>query len=512
MARNPEPLHAVVLPYPTQGHITPMMQFAKKLASKGVTVTFVTTHHRHQQITKAHTHSAEQEDPIEQEAHNLGLDIRSAQISDGLPLDFDRSARFNDFMRTVDNMGGELERLLHNLNKVGTAISCVIADTILPWSFEVTRKLGIPWISFWTQPTFLYSIYYHAHLLEDLRHSLYEGTADEESISIDFIPGVPTLETRDLPSFIRETDADSQYILDLLFKSFQVSREADWVLGNSFDDIESKAVSLNPPVLHVGPLLPSGFLNGEHSKDLSVGTSILAQFDCSEWLDAKPTCSVIYVSFGSLIHATMAQLEEIAMGLKDSGQFFLWVLRPDIVSSTVSDCLPDGFLDEIERQGLVVPWCNQLQVLSHPSVAGFITHCGWNSMLESISLGIPMIGFPFWADQFTNCKLMADEWKIGYSLNGGSQAGDNRLILRENISNAMKKLFSDEGTEVKKNVEALRDCARTAVRDGGCSDKNIESFVEGLKGKSMSKYLKDRDSEPDQSVLSKVEKCKRETS
>nr|ACN39829.1 unknown [Picea sitchensis] len=487
MARNPEHLHALVFPYPTQGHITPMMQFAKKLASKGVIVTFLTTHHRHQQITKAHTLSAEQDDPIEQEARKLGLDISSAQISDGLPLDFDRSARFNDFMRSVDNMGGELEQLLHNLNKTGPAVSCVIADTILPWSFEIAKKLGIPWISFWTQPTVLYSIYYHAHLLEDLHHSLCEGTADEGSISIDYIPGVPTLKTRDLPSFIREGDADSKYILNVLRKSFQLSREADWVLGNSFDDLESKSVHLKPPVLQVGPLLPSSFLNSEHSKDIGVGTSIWTQYDASEWLDAKPNGSVIYVSFGSLIHATKAQLEEIAMGLKDSGQFFLWVLRPDIVSSTVSDCLPDGFLDEIKMQGLVVPWCNQLQVLSHPSVAGFITHCGWNSMLESIALAVPMIGFPFWADQFTNCKLMADEWKIGYRFSGGGQAGDKGLIVRKDISSAIRQLFSEEGTEVKKNVEGLRDSARAAVREGGSSDKNIERFVEGLKGRGISK-------------------------
>jgi len=486
MARNTEKLHALVFPYPAQGHITPMMQFAKKLASKGVIVTFLTTHHTHRQITKAQTHSAEQDDPIEQEARNLGLDIRSAQISDGLPLDFDRSARFNDFMRSVDNMGGELEQLLHNLNKTGPAISCVIADTILFWSFEVTKKLGIPWISFWTQPTFLYLIYYHAHLLEDLRYSLYEGNADEGSISIDYIPGVPTLETRDLPSFFRETDADTQHMLDSLLKCFQISREADWVLGNSFDGLESKAVDLKPPVLQVGPLLPSGFLNSEHSKDIRVGTSIWTQYDASEWLDAKPNGSVIYISFGSFVHITKAQLEEIAMGLKDRGQFFLWALRSDIVSSTVSDSLPDGFLDEIKRQGLVVPWCNQLQVLSHPSIVGFITHCGWNSMLESIALGVPMIGFPFWADQFTNCKLMADEWKIGYRFSGG-QAGDKGLIVRKDISSAIRKLLSEEGTEVKKNVEGLRDSARAAVREGGSSDKNIERFVEGLKGRGISK-------------------------
>jgi len=176
-AHNPRPFHALVIPYPTQGHITPMMQFAKKLASKGLTVTFVTTHYRHHQIMKAHSHT-DQVDPIHQDAQNLGLDIRSAQISDGLPLDCDRSAKFYDFMRSVDNMGGELEQLILDLNRTGPAISCVIADTLLFWSLEVTKRFGIPWISFWTQPTVVYSIYYHAHLLEADRHSIYTGAGN----------------------------------------------------------------------------------------------------------------------------------------------------------------------------------------------------------------------------------------------------------------------------------------------------------------------------------------------
>eukprot|EP00253_Pinus_taeda_P011160 PITA_11160 len=369
----------------------------------------------------------------------------------------------NDFMRSMDNIGGELEQLLHSLNKTGPAISCIIADTILPSSFEVTKKFGIPWISFWIQPTFPYSIYYHWHLLEDLCYSLSQGSVEKGGISVVYILGVPTLETMELPSFIREKDADSQYILELLLKSFEVSREADWVLGNSLDDLESKFVSLNPLILHVGLLLPSGFLSGEHSEDRRVGTSIWTECDSFEWLEAKPTGSVIYVSFSSMVHVTKSQLEEIAMGLKESGQFFLSAKRPDIVSSTVSDSLLDGFLNETGRQGLVVPWCNEVQVLSHPSVVGVITHCGWNSMLESIALGVPMIGFPFWMDQFTNNKLMADERKIGFRLSGG-HAAEKALILRNDMSSTIRKLFSDEGMVVKKNVEALRDGARTAVR------------------------------------------------
>jgi len=485
MAHNPEPLHALLIPYPTQGHITPMMQFAKNLASKGLTVTFVTTHHRHRQIIKAHSQS-DQVDPIHQDAHNLDVDIRSAQISDGLPLEFDRTAGASDFMHSVDNMGEELERLIHNLNQTGPPISCVIADTMLFWSLEVSNKLGIPWISFWTQATVVYSIYYHAHLLEAQRHSHYKGSGNEGNVLIDYIPGVPNLHPRDLPSFFNETDAESQYILDLFRKSFQSSRGADWVLCNSFDDLESAAVNasmnLQPPVLRVGPLLPSGYLKGGSlDENIRTGTSLLTEYDSSEWLDTKPNDSVIYVSFGSLIQVSKAQLEEIAMGLKDSGQPFLWVLRPDMVASTTSDCLPDGFMDEMGSQGLVVPWCNQLQVLSHPSVAGFITHCGWNSMLEGISLGVPMLGFPFWADQFTNCKFMADEWKLGFRVSEGGHAGDNKMIDRKVICSAIRKLFTDEGKEIKKNVAALKESARAAVRGGGSSDKNMDSFVRGLK-------------------------------
>jgi hypothetical protein len=467
-----------------------MMQFAKNLASKGLTVTFVTTHYTHAQITKAQSPERSQVDPIQQEARNPGLHIRSAQISDGLPLDFDRSAKFFDFMCSVDNMGEELEQLIHNLNKTRHPISCVIADTLLFWSLDVTKKFGIPWISFWTQPATIYSIYYHAHLFEAHRQSLYKGSVNEDNILFDYIPGVPTLHPRDLPSFFQERDAESEYTLDLLLKSVQSSRGADWVLCNSFDDLDSPAVnamSLEHPVLLVGPQLPSGYLKGKSTdEDMRVGTSIWTEYDSSAWLDTKPNGSVIYVSFGSLAHLSKAQLEEIAMALKDSGQPFFWVLRPDIVSSTVSDCLPDGFLDEMGSQCLVVPWCNQLQVLSHPSVAGFITHCGWNSMLESISLGVPMIGFPSWSEQYTNCMLMADEWKLGIRLNEGStQAGDNKLIAREDICSAIRKLLSDEGKEMKKNVQGFRDRARSAMLQGGSSHKNIETFVLCLKARCV---------------------------
>ncbi|GLJ25465.1 hypothetical protein SUGI_0487560 [Cryptomeria japonica] len=168
------------------------------------------------------------------------------------------------------------------------------------------------------------------------------------------------------------------------------------------------------------------------------------------------------------------------MGLKESGQPFLWVLRPDIISSEISTCLPDGFMETCKSQGLVVPWLPQLQVLSHPSIGGFFTHCGWNSVTESIALGVPMLGFPLWTEQYTNCKLMVDEWKIGLRLRGGHR--DDKVIHREEISRAIRTLVaSEEGKEMKNRIMALRDSARSAMKAGGSSQNNIEAFIEDLK-------------------------------
>ena len=102
-------------------------------------------------------------------------------------------------------------------------------------------------------------------------------------------------------------------------------------------------------------------------------------------------------------------------------------------------------------------------------------------MLEGIAFGVPMIGYPFWADQFTNCNLMVDEWKLGFRLSIGGNTGDNKMLVSEDISSAIRKLFTEEGKEINKNVRALKESARTAVTREGSSDKNINHFVGGLK-------------------------------
>ncbi|KAI7746836.1 hypothetical protein M8C21_017585, partial [Ambrosia artemisiifolia] len=138
---------------------------------------------------------------------------------------------------------------------------------------------------------------------------------------------------------------------------------------------------------------------------------------CITWLDKQPTKSVVYISFGSLATMDAKVLTEIAWGLMKSDQRFLWAVRPGLVSgSEWLELLPEGFIEKTKERGLIVKWAPQKDVLAHFAVGAFWSHCGWNSCLESISLGVVMICQPFDVDQWVNARYVSFIWKIGIEL------------------------------------------------------------------------------------------------
>eukprot|EP01018_Ginkgo_biloba_P019038 Gb_39513 [translate_table: standard] len=176
------------------------------------------------------------------------------------------------------------------------------------------------------------------------------------------------------------------------------------------------------------------------------------------------------------------------MGLKESECPFLWVLRPYRDASTVSKMLPDGFVEEIKDQGLIVLWATQLQVLPQPSVGGFFSHCKWNLSITSIYLGVPVLGFPFEVGQYTNAKLLSDEWKIGVRLQSGDD--DKRIISRDEITKNVKSLIA--GEEMRKSAQRLWEATIKEVMEGGCSDANLNIVVNGLKANLSTKKEEDK--------------------
>lgn len=179
------------------------------------------------------------------------------------------------------------------------------------------------------------------------------------------------------------------------------------------------------------------------------------------------------------------QVQELALGLAGSEQPFLWVIHPDLVEGECA-ALPEDYLQRIKDQGLLVTWAPQLKVLSHSSVGGFLTHNGWNSTIESISMGVPMIGWPYWSEQFLNCRFSRDIWKVGTDLEG--KADDNDLVKSVEIEKVVRRLMQGyEGRELRKNAAKFREAAIKAVTPGGSSQTNIDTFVEHVRNLSHQK-------------------------
>ncbi|KAL7245585.1 hypothetical protein ACSBR2_000837 [Camellia fascicularis] len=256
---------------------------------------------------------------------------------------------------------------------------------------------------------------------------------------------------KDLPSFVRTTEPNDimidfvNFILDVAHNA----HKALAIIFNTFDALEHDVLeglsTMLPPIYTLGPLqsllnqIPQNHLN-------TIGSSLWKeQHDCLPWLDSKEPNSVVYVNFGSITVMTSQQLIEFAWGLVNSKKTFLWVIRPDLVVGD-SAILPPDFVNETKERGLLASWCPEEQVLSHPSVGGFLTHCGWNSTLESICSGVPMLCWPFFAEQQTNCWLCCKEWGIGMEINSD--------VKREEVESLITELMGggEKGKEMKRRV------------------------------------------------------------
>ncbi|EPS72597.1 hypothetical protein M569_02161, partial [Genlisea aurea] len=192
------------------------------------------------------------------------------------------------------------------------------------------------------------------------------------------------------------------------------------------------------------------------------------------WLDSKPLDSVVFVSFGSIVSMGKQQMDEIAHGLVMSNCNFLWVVR-----DSEAEKLPSDVTTGLDR-GLIINWCYQPGVLSHPAVSCFVTHCGWNSTLEALSIGVPLVAVPSWTDQLTNAKFIQDVWGVGIRLKRGNDYGT--VLGRDEIARCVEEVVRGEkSTELKRNAAKWKAAAREAVREGGTSLDNVEEFARKLK-------------------------------
>uniref|UniRef100_A0A7N0UQU5 Glycosyltransferase n=1 Tax=Kalanchoe fedtschenkoi TaxID=63787 RepID=A0A7N0UQU5_KALFE len=421
--------HFVVLSFPAQGHINPNLQFSKRLLRIGVRVTFVASSYA-----------------------RLGTSTAASKLPDGLTFveyddGYDGKVKQGDeakqrLARMKQSSSEALQQVVSSAALEGCPVTCIAYSLLLPWAAAVARELHVLSALIWIQPATVFDIYYYYfHGFDGVMREL----EDQEPSSTIDLPGLPISFTRrDLPSFVMPKNSYPA-ALDI-FREHMAELEVETsarVLVNTFDALEPEALrSVSKLKLTaVGPLIPSAYLGGEDPSDTGFGVDLYPSTDNTsyvQWLDSKPHSSVIYVSFGSISVLSKQQMEEIGRGLLDMGKPFLWVIRECGSKSgedSTADSEEDGdqklisCMEELEHVGVIVPWCSQLQVLSHPAISCFFTHCGWNSTMESLISGVPMVGFPQWTDQSTNAKLVEDCWRTGARVNPN---GDG-LVERDEV-------------------------------------------------------------------------------
>jgi UDP:flavonoid glycosyltransferase YjiC (YdhE family) len=484
MERRP---HVLVFPFPAQGHMIPLLDLIHTLASHGLSLTVLTTPQNQSLLNPLlHTASAE------------GLRIQPLIIpfppTQGIPLGCENTGQLPAlhliplFMYSFKELAQPIEDWFHQQKKSSDGFGppvCIISDFFLGWTQNTAAKLGIRRIVFHPSGAFAVSIIYS--LWKYMPHE--QVSSDNDAVYIPDLPHPVSFPKSQISPLLRRYK-----VLDTIFEFIRYNMDLNvesWgTLINTFYDLEAvyidnlHRVVSGRPVWSVGPLLPPALppavLDAEGTNMIERGkpTSIKESV-CLQWLESQKEKSVIYICFGSHAFFSNKQNQEMAAGLEASEESFIWVIR-DPPSSMPADeygVLPQGFEERTKGRGLVIRgWAPQLLILSHPSVGGFLTHCGWNSTLESITSGVPLITWPMTADQYYNAVLVVEYLKVGIRFCEGAATVPNRDDLRI----AVKRLMGREGEEMKRAEELMR-AGKRAVQEGGSSSKNMEDFVSEVK-------------------------------
>nr|BCB59282.1 UDP-glycosyltransferase [Petunia x hybrida] len=467
---------AVCIPYPAQGHINPMFKLAKILHNKGFHITFVNTEYNHRRLLKSRGPKGLKNLPS----------FRFETIPDGLPpCDPDVTQDISSLSEsTTTTCLKPFKELLAKLNDTSSSnmppVSCIVSDGVMSFTLAAAQVLGIPEVLFWTPSACGLLSYMH---YRDIVEKGYTPLKDASNLTngylettVDWIPGMKDIRLRDLPSFIRTTNPD-EYMVKFIIQETERSKMAQAIVLNTFEPLEKEVIeSLNtllPPVYAIGPLhLQMKHVNDKNLEDL--GSNLWKEeTECVHWLDSKKANSVIYINFGSITPMTKNELTEFAWGLANSQLEFLWIIRPDIVAGE-QEIFPPEFMEETKERRMLASWCPQEKVLNHPAIGGFLTHSGWNSTLESISSGVPMICWPFFAEQPTNCWFSCIKWNIGMEIDNNVKRNEVESLVRELMA-------GEKGQKMKKRALEWKILAEEAVqKPGGSSYVNIDKMIKQI--------------------------------
>ncbi|XP_074273222.1 7-deoxyloganetic acid glucosyltransferase-like [Silene latifolia] len=492
-ASNEVTAHVVIFPLPIQGPVNCMLKLAEfilSLSQTAVAVTFLNT--------EFIQHRLDLHSPAAARLARFGSRFGFATVPDGFgsfenPRGALQIADITNFLGVqAQTAGSRLRELLaYGLAGPGCKpVTCVIADGLFWFMADVANEIRVPLVYFDTiSPCGLWTCLCVPKMLHagDLPFP-----GDDMDAPVTSVPGMETyLRRRDLPTFCRDYDPNKP-VAQLILKEAQHYSSAQGHILNTFDDLEGELLShmhpLSPNLYTVGPLHLNLTTRLEQEqpesvdRPLSFSNSIWQEDrSCLTWLDAQPSKSVLFVSIGSLAFMTKDQLFEFWHGLLNSGTRFLWVRRPNSVIDVVDEAqlkISDEVLEGTKERGWIVKWAPQEEVLKHRAIGGFLTHSGWNSTLESIVEGVPMICWPFTFDQQVNSRLVSEVWNIGLDMKD--------TCSRHMVETMIKDLMDTRKDEFLSKVDCLAKLATHAVSPVGSSYNQLNRLIDDIQFKRFS--------------------------
>lgn len=442
--------HFLITCFPAQGHINPTLQLAKNLAALGAAVTFSTTSGGlkgvQDRLSATHGISCTS---FSDENMTAGLDLTA-------------------YMTNMRQHGSQnLTKILQKSANEGRPVTCLVYSLLIPWASAVARDMHVPSAFLAIQCAAAFAIYSRFFGRHDGRG------IDETSVSVS-IQDLPIFSSCDLPTFVLPQNSMNSFMGPMMTEHMQEieTLPKSLLLLNTFQELEQEAIKeleSKLDVIAIGPLISS-------DKSSLTGGDLNDEESYFEWLDSKPEKSVVYIAFGSLVVMNKEQKIEILHGLVHSKRPFLWVVRSwDSEEEEVKKMVEDEMKN---CDGMIVTWCSQKEVLSHKAIGCFVSHCGWNSTLEGLVCGVPMIGCPHFSDQTTNAKLVEEVWGNGVR----ARINGEVVIKREELGKYLDVVMGEgeRGKEIRRKAWMWRGMAIEAVEDGGSSYNNLRKVMESF--------------------------------
>ncbi|XP_071719255.1 nuatigenin 3-beta-glucosyltransferase-like [Rutidosis leptorrhynchoides] len=447
--------HVVFLPLPSPSHMIPLVDVARLFSARGVRSTIVTSHHSLSLLQNHINFDL---------ARGYPISVHIVNIPPGKGMAY------------LSSLQKPIEQVVRNLDP-----NCIFSDMFFTWTVDLAEELKIPRLLFYPNCLFSHSVLYSLkqHYCSTIVKSKHE------SFVVPDLPDKITMKKSRVPDWVKLNTVLGDYFETVLQsgkRSFGLVYNTCYEIEPAYVDHMKKSVK-GTKIWHIGPLFE--YFNNKNYDDCMSN-----KHESLTWLDNQKPKSVIYVCFGSLTTFQEAQITEIALALDECDQPFVWVIRrKEDNQEGINNGLPQGFEERIRKtnKGLIIrDWAPQVEILQHAAIGGFLTHCGWGSVLEAVVAGVPLVTWPLTADHFEIEKLvelLEIGVKVGAEVYNMSFDITSPIIEKRTIVDAIVKLQDGSiiGENMRQNLKVLSNKVKQSVQEGGSSFNNLTGLIEDIK-------------------------------